>query len=374
MPGSRWEEGVMRSVEIEGTRQENASASFSEIAVPEKPDVKLFVQCLKSEGACSVAYRTAAWEKTVAIPFGESSTFPASNTREVLAAEIRPAFYRTPGDVEMTLRFFAVDPSEEKQTEAVDLSAEDVQVINGSIKGDIRKVDATTYEFVVAPSTSGASFAVFLRRDLSSTRGLPLRRGVLQGCIFDDEAPYLVNTQFLYDLLDESDAKTLRVSLNEPVTVSRIGGVTQSATEKPGYLNTFEVVATGTVSMISICDVGRCRGGLRGSCGKRIPVPSARDVRRVIAAAADQRPREERDAPAERSCGAGAESRGVPAGEAGGGGPRGGRVAAADGKRAFRAHRWQSRDGVLGVDWSGGRCVLAADSAGSVGDGGRSGE
>lgn len=51
----------MRSVEIEGTRQENASASFSEIAVPEKPDVKLFVQCLKSEGACSVAYRTAAW-------------------------------------------------------------------------------------------------------------------------------------------------------------------------------------------------------------------------------------------------------------------------------------------------------------------------
>ena len=111
----------MRSVEIEGTRQENASAAFSEIAVPEKPDVKLFVQCLKSEGACSVAYRTAAWEKTVAIPFGESSTFPASNTREVLAAEIRPAFYRTPGDVEMTLRFFAVDPSEEKQTEAVDL-------------------------------------------------------------------------------------------------------------------------------------------------------------------------------------------------------------------------------------------------------------
>ena len=49
MPGSRWEEGVMRSVEIEGTRQENASAAFSEIAVPEKPDVKLFVQCLKSE-------------------------------------------------------------------------------------------------------------------------------------------------------------------------------------------------------------------------------------------------------------------------------------------------------------------------------------
>ena len=364
----------MYSVEIEGTRQENANAAFSEIAVPEKPDVKLFVQCLKSEGACSVAYRTAAWEKTVAIPFGESSTFPASNTREVLAAEIRPAFYRTPGDVEMTLRFFAVDPSEEKQTEAVDLSAEDVQVINGSIKGDIRKVDATSYEFVVAPSTSGASFAVILRRDLSSTRGLPLRRGVLQGCIFDDEAPYLVNTQFLYDLLDESDAKTLRVSLNEPVTVSRIGGVTQSATEKPGYLNTFEVVAAGTVSMISICDVGRCRGGLRGSCGKRIPVPPARDVRRVIAAAADQRPREERDAPAERSCGAGAEPRGVPAGEAGGGGSRGGGVAAADGKPALRAHRWQSRDGVLGVDRPGGRSVLAADSAGSAGGGGRSGE
>lgn len=241
-------------MEIAETRQENASASFADIAVPEKPDVKLFVQCLRSEGECSVAYRTAAWEKTVTIPFGESSTFPASNTREVLAAEIRPAFYRTPGDVEMTLRFFAVDASE-KQTEAVDLSAEDVQVINGAIKGDIRKVDATTYEFVVSPATSGASFAVVLRRDLSSTRGLPLRRGVLQGCIFDDEAPYLVNTQFLYDLLDESDAKTLRVSLNEPVTVSRIGGVTQSATEKPGYLNTFEVVAAGSVGSGTFSDI-----------------------------------------------------------------------------------------------------------------------
>lgn len=368
------EEGVTISVEIAETRQENASAAFSDIAVPEKPDVKLFVQCLKSEGECSVAYRTAAWEKTVAIPFGESSTFPASNTREVLAAEIRPAFYRTPGDVEMTLHFYAVDPSEEKQTEEVDLSAEDVQVINGAIKGDIRKVDATTYEFVVSPATSAASFAVILRRDLSSVRGLPLRRGVLQGCIFDDEAPYLVNTQFLYDLLDESDSKTLRVSLNEPVTVSRIGGVTESATEKAGYLNTFEVVATGTVGSGMFCEVGRRGSGVCRSRGKRIPFPPSRDVRRVIAVTSGARADEQRDGPAERSCGAGAESRGIPAGEADGGGSRGRRMAAADGKRAICARGGQSRGGVLGSDGIGRGSVLAADSAWSAGNGGGRGE
>ena len=196
---------------------------FRNIDLPNKPDLDLFVQCLRTEGDCSVSYTTAAWDKTVTIPYGESATFPASNTRESLSAVLTPSFYSQVGDVEVTLQFYASVPlSETSAAEAVDLKPEDVLIKNGSLKGEIEKVDTTTYRFTVSPASEKASFAVILRRELQSERGLRLRSGVLNGCIYDDEAPYLVNT---------------------------FSGVVVSVTVKEGFVNTFEVVVEGSVGL-----------------------------------------------------------------------------------------------------------------------------
>ena len=115
---------------------------FRNIDLPNKPDLDLFVQCLRTEGDCSVSYTTAAWDKTVTIPYGESATFPASNTRESLSAVLTPSFYSQVGDVEVTLQFYASVPlSETSAAEAVDLKPEDVLIKNGSLKGEIEKVE-----------------------------------------------------------------------------------------------------------------------------------------------------------------------------------------------------------------------------------------
>lgn len=223
---------------------------FRNIDLPNKPDLDLFVQCLRTEGDCSVSYTTAAWDKTVTIPYGESATFPASNTRESLSAVLTPSFYSQVGDVEVTLQFYASVPlSETSAAEAVDLKPEDVLIKNGSLNGEIEKVDATTYRFTVSPASEKASFAVILRRELQSERGLRLRSGVLNGCIYDDEAPYLVNTQYLYSMLEEENTKTLVLTLNEPATVVSFSGVVVSAAVKEGFVNTFEVVVEGSVGL-----------------------------------------------------------------------------------------------------------------------------
>ena len=228
----------------------NVEEEFTNIELPNKPDLDLFVQCLKTEGECSVSYTTAAWDKTVTIPYGESATFPASNTRESLSAVLTPSFYRQVGNVEVTLQFYASVPlSGTSAAEAVDLKAEDVLIKNGSLEGEIEKVDATTYRFTVSPASEKASFAVILPRELRSERGLRLHSGVLNGCIFDEEAPYLVNTQYLYSMLEEENTKTLVLTLNEPATVASFSGVVVSAAVKEGFVNTFEVVVEGSVGL-----------------------------------------------------------------------------------------------------------------------------
>ena len=228
----------------------NVEDEFTDLELPNKPDLNLFVQCLKTEGDCSVSYATAAWNRTVTIPYGESATFPASNTQESLSAVLTPSFYRQVGNVEVTLQFYASAPlSDTSSAEAVELKAEDVLIKNGSLEGEITKVDATTYRFTVSPASEKASFAVILPRELRSERGLRLHGGVLNGCIFDDEAPYLVNTQYLYSMLEEENTKTLLLTLNEPATVASFSGVVVSATVKEGFVNTFEVVVEGSVRL-----------------------------------------------------------------------------------------------------------------------------
>ena len=72
---------------------------------------------------------------------------------------------------------------------------------------------------------------------------------MLNGCIYDDEAPYLVNTQYLYSMLEEENTKTLILTLNEPATVVSFSGVVVSVTVKEGFVNTFEVVVEGSVGL-----------------------------------------------------------------------------------------------------------------------------
>lgn len=245
---------ITSSTVLKDTEELNVETEFTNIELPTKPDLDLFVECLKMEGDCSVSYTTGAWEKTVTIPFGESATFPASNTRESLSAVLTPSFYRQVGDVEVTLQFYATSPLSETLTpEAVDLNALDLKaedmLINGSLKGEIEKVAANTYRFTVSPASEKASFAVILPRELRSERGLRLHSGVLNGCIFDDEAPYLVNTQYLYSMMEEENTKTLVLALNEAVTVSAFSGVVVSVTEKEGFVNTYEVVVEGSVGI-----------------------------------------------------------------------------------------------------------------------------
>lgn len=242
------EEWLTISVIMSETKQENTNAAFTNIVLPNKPDLKLYVQCLKTEGECSVSYTTAAWEKTVTLAHGEASTFAAANTRQTMTSVMTPAFYREAGNVEVTLKFYAVLPtSEEEVMEAVELTAADLTVKNGSIEGELTKVDENTYTFTVIPASEKASFAVILNREFKSVRGLRLTSGVIHGCIFDEEAPYLVNTQYLYSMVEENNLKTFLLALNEPVTVSAIGGVVISAVAKEGFVNTFEVTTEGSV-------------------------------------------------------------------------------------------------------------------------------
>ena len=241
---------------IKSTENLNVDTAFTGLELPSKPDLKLYVQCLKTEGECAVSYTTAAWEKTVTLPYGESSTFAAANTRQSMQAVMTPAFYREAGNVEVTMKFYAVLPTEEeKVVESVELTAADLTVKNGAIDGELVKVDDNTYTFTVIPSSPKASFAVILNREFKSVRGLRLTSGVINGCIFDEVAPELVNDQYLYDMVDEEYRKTILLALNEPATISSSEGVVVSAAEKEGFVNTFEVVVEGAVGL---CEVTIC--------------------------------------------------------------------------------------------------------------------
>ena len=189
-----------------------------------------------------------AREATETLPALETSTYVAENTDAVLKLSMAPAYYNVEGNVEVTLSFTAAPESRidvEGVPEDVELEASDLVVKNGAIVGAITKVSAGVFSFTVAP-VAKSSFAVILKKQLLTTRGLVLRRGAINMCIFDDEAPYLLNTLYKDGLIEDTEEKTIVVALNEHCSVKSFSGVVVSATQKEGFLNTYEVVVRGT--------------------------------------------------------------------------------------------------------------------------------
>lgn len=233
------------SSEMEATEHKNAVKNDSfEIELPAIKELRLFVQCLNEENACSVAYETAAWQTTVSVNAKESSTFAAANTVEVLKMTMTPEYYNQEGDVEVTLSFFAVGA--EEVAEDVELTASDFILKNAELKGEITKVEGNVYRFLVTP-VARSSFAVLLNRSFTSVHGIPIRQGLIHGCMYDDEAPYLLNTQYRGHLIEDDEEKVIVVALNEPTVVVSYSGVVEKVQQKEGSINTYEVTVRGNV-------------------------------------------------------------------------------------------------------------------------------
>ena len=239
----------MCSQEIPETKYMNVTGeTVADIELPEQNGLLLFVQCLNEVEPCSFHYKTMAREATETLPALETSTYVAENTDAVLKLSMTPAYYNVEGNVEVTLSFTAAPESRidvESVPEDVELEASDLVVKNGAIVGAITKVSAGVFSFTVAP-VAKSSFAVILKKQLLTTRGLVLRRGAINMCIFDDEAPYLLNTLYKDGLIEDTEEKTIVVALNEHCSVKSFSGVVVSATQKEGFLNTYEVVVRGT--------------------------------------------------------------------------------------------------------------------------------
>ena len=239
----------MRSQEIPETKYMNVTGeTVADIELPEQNGLLLFVQCLNEVEPCSFHSKTMAREATETLPALETSTYVAENTDAVLKLSMTPAYYNVEGNVEVTLSFTAAPESRidvESVPEDVELEASDLVVKNGAIVGAITKVSAGVFSFTVAP-VAKSSFAVILKKQLLTTRGLVLRRGAINMCIFDDEAPYLLNTLYKDGLIEDTEEKTIVVALNEHCSVKSFSGVVVSATQKEGFLNTYEVVVRGT--------------------------------------------------------------------------------------------------------------------------------
>ena len=234
------------STDLDDTKHLNVGkGSDFEITLPEITELRLFVECLNEEAACSVDYETLAWQSVAEVPSKESATFVASNSVAILKAAMSPEFYNQEGDVKVTLSFYSVTSDE--KPEEVELTAEDLVIKNGELNGAITKVESNVFRFVVTP-VSKSSFAVILSRSLVSVNGLPLRQGMIHGCKFDDEAPYLLNTQYRSSLVDDDEEKTLVVSLNEPCVIVSYDGAVISAAMKEGYINAFDIKVRGNVS------------------------------------------------------------------------------------------------------------------------------
>ena len=215
-----------------------------DIELPAINELRLFVQCLNEESACSVSYETAAWQSTVSVNAKESSTFAAANSVEVLKMTMTPEYYNQEGDVEVTLSFFAV--GSEEHAEDVELTSENFILKNAELKGEITKVEGNVYRFQVTPIAK-SSFAVVLNRSFTSIHGLPIRQGLIHGCMYDAEAPYLLNTQYRGSLIDDDEEKILMIALNEPTTIVSYSGIVTQVQQKDGSLNTYEVTVHGTV-------------------------------------------------------------------------------------------------------------------------------
>lgn len=222
--------------------------AITDIELPQQNELTLFVQCLSEEEACSFHYSTIGREMEVSLPAMETSTYPAENTLDVLKVSMSPEYYKTEGDVEVTLSFTSAPEMSIDTTsvpEDVDVAIEDFVVKNGKIQSDITKVSTGVYTFTVTP-VAKSSFAIIMKTQDLTKRGLALRRGAINVCMFDDVAPQLLNTQYKDGLVEDVEEKTIVLVLSEPCTAQKRSDVVVSVTPKEGAPNAFEVVLRGT--------------------------------------------------------------------------------------------------------------------------------
>ena len=232
----------MCSSELDATKNMNVEDGASvPIELEEKPTYTLFVQCLRSEDNCYVSYSTASWNSTVSVAPMESSTFPASNSAAILEASMTPEYYNQEGPVEVVLKFSLTGSSLPVQ---LSLTASDLTITNGALSSEISEPNPGEFHFQVTPSAR-SSFAVILSPSLMTADGFFVERGALQAVLFDDEAPYLLTTQYTDGLIEDLETKQIVLTLNEPVSVLSFSGVVQSVVASSAP-NAFEVVLRGS--------------------------------------------------------------------------------------------------------------------------------
>lgn len=239
----------MRSEEIPGTKYMNVTAeAVTDIELPQQNELTLFVQCVNEAEECSFHYETIGREMEVSLPAMETSTYPAENTLDVLKVSMSPAYYKTEGDVEVTLRFTSAPEASVDAAsvpEEVELTLDDFVVKNGRVESDITKVSTGVFTFTVKP-VAKSSFAVIVKAQDLTKRGLAMRRGAINVCVFDDVAPQLLNTQYKDGLVEDAEEKTIVLALSEPCTAAKASDVVVRVAPREGAPNTFEVVVRGT--------------------------------------------------------------------------------------------------------------------------------
>ena len=239
----------MRSEEIPGTKYMNVTAeAVTDIELPQQNELTLFVQCVNEAEECSFHYETIGREMEVSLPAMETSTYPAENTLDVLKVSMSPAYYKTEGDVEVTLRFTSAPEASVDAAsvpEEVELTLDDFVVKNGRVESDITKVSTGVFTFTVKPAAK-SSFAVIVKAQDLTKRGLAMRRGAINVCVFDDVAPQLLNTQYKDGLVEDAEEKTIVLALSEPCTAAKASDVVVRVAPREGAPNTFEVVVRGT--------------------------------------------------------------------------------------------------------------------------------
>ena len=217
----------MRSEEIPGTKYMNVTAeAVTDIELPQQNELTLFVQCVNEAEECSFHYETIGREMEVSLPAMETSTYPAENTLDVLKVSMSPAYYKTEGDVEVTLRFTSAPEASVDAAsvpEEVELTLDDFVVKNGRVESDITKVSTGVFTFTVKP-VAKSSFAVIVKAQDLTKRGLAMRRGAINVCVFDDVAPQLLNTQYKDGLVEDAEEKTIVLALSEPCTAVKASG------------------------------------------------------------------------------------------------------------------------------------------------------
>ncbi|OAO14084.1 hypothetical protein AV274_4262 [Blastocystis sp. ATCC 50177/Nand II] len=235
--------------EIPGTKYMNVTAeAVTDIELPQQNELTLFVQCVNEAEECSFHYETIGREMEVSLPAMETSTYPAENTLDVLKVSMSPAYYKTEGDVEVTLRFTSAPEASVDAAsvpEEVELTLDDFVVKNGRVESDITKVSTGVFTFTVKP-VAKSSFAVIVKAQDLTKRGLAMRRGAINVCVFDDVAPQLLNTQYKDGLVEDAEEKTIVLALSEPCTAAKASDVVVRVAPREGAPNTFEVVVRGT--------------------------------------------------------------------------------------------------------------------------------